>query len=340
MRLKPLLSVIALACSICRGAYGQTIELKLAHNGAPDSLFDLCAKEYARRVDEHMAGRVKIAVYGQSQLGSDKEALAKVKNGEIAFALISTVMSSVADEFGVFELPFLVHGRDHVKRFRTVVFNEFLEPAARNKGYFLLAMWENGFRHITSNAGPVETPKDLQGLRLRVPEGEWRAKMFRSYGASPAEIAYDKVLGALESNAVDAQENPLAQIYGGKFYLAQKYLSLTNHVYTPAYLLGNPDELAKLPPDVSNRLISIAREMEDWVLARAAQLDRELLLKLQPYMKINEADTLTFTLLSLPAYIEYVRTVPKGRTLIKAIFQAAPIAISKIASRDLQNVEN
>src|SRR5262249_15763060 len=128
--------------------------------------------------------------------------------------------------------------------------------------------------------------------------------------------------------------------YSGKFYLAQKYLSLTNHVYTPAYLLGNPDELAKLPPDVSNRLILIASEMEDWVLERAALLDRELLLKLQPFIKITQSDPLTFTLLSVPAYREYANTVPKGRTLIKAIFQAAPIAISKIESGDPQQITN
>jgi tripartite ATP-independent transporter DctP family solute receptor len=331
--MKHLLSVIALAGSVCWGAYGQTIELKLAHIGGPGSLFDICAQEYARRVNEQLGGRLKIAVYGGSQLGSDKEALAKVKNGEITFTLVSTVMSSVADEFGVFELPFLVHDRDHIKRFRPIVFKEFLEPAARDKGYFLLAMWENGFRHITSNVRPVETPKDLQGLRLRVPESEWRAKMFRSYGASPAQIVFDKVLGALESNVVDAQENPLAQIYGAKFYLAQKYLTLTNHVYTPAYLLGNPEELAKLPPEAS-------REMEDWVLMRAAQLDQELLLKLQPFMKTNEADPLTFTLLSLPAYQDYASTFPKGRLLIKVIFQAAPIAISKIDSGELQKTAN
>jgi TRAP-type transport system periplasmic protein len=332
VKLKHLLSAIAFFGSVCCSANGQTIELKLAHNSGPGSLFDICAQEYARRVDAGLGGRIKISVYGQSKLGSDKEALNKLKKEEIAFALVSTVMSSVADEFGVFEMPFLVHDRDHIKRFRTTLFQEFLEPAARERGYFLLAMWENGFRHITSNVRPVETPRDLQGLRLRVPEGDWRAKMFTSYGASPTEMAFDKVYGALNANAIDAEENPLAQIDGGKFYLAQKYLTLTRHVYTPAYLVGNPDELAKLPPDVSNALISIAREMEDWVLARAEQLDQELLWKMQPFMEINEADPLAFTLLSLPIYKKYAETVPRGRLLIKTIFQAAPIAISKIDS--------
>src|SRR5262249_34089426 len=175
---------------------------------------------------------------------------------------------------------------------------------------------------------------------LCVPEREWRAKIFRSYGASPAPLPFEKVFGALKNNAIDAQENPLAQIYGGKFYLAQKYLTLTRHIYTPAYLVGNPTELAKLPPGISNRLILIAREMEDWVLTRATQLDQELLLEMTPFMEVKEADPLAFTLLSLPAYQEYARTVPKGRILIKTIFQAAPIAISKIETAELQKTTN
>src|SRR5215813_8043489 len=127
MRIKYLFSVITLAGFISSDTYGQPIELKLAHVGAPGSLLDICAQEYARRVDEQLGGRFKIAVYGQSQLGSEKETLAKVKNGEITFTLVTTVMSSVADEFGVFELPFLVHNRDQIKRFRSMVFKEFLE---------------------------------------------------------------------------------------------------------------------------------------------------------------------------------------------------------------------
>jgi TRAP-type transport system periplasmic protein len=288
MRIKHLLSAVALAGSVCCGAYGETIELKLAYNGAPGSLADLCAQEYARRAGEQLGGRIKISIYGQSQPGSDKEALAKVKNGEITFALVSTVMPSVAYEFGVFELPFLVHDRDHVRQFRRIVFKQFLEPAAREKGYLLLAMWEDGFRHITSNLKPVKAPKDLRGLRLRVPESEWRARIFKAYGALPTHLAFDKVPGAAKQTAAGAQEIPLAQIYNGKFYRTQKYLTLTYHLYIPAYLVANPNELAKLPPDVPDRLISAAREMEDWVLARAARLDQELLLKLQPFMKIND----------------------------------------------------
>ena len=85
-------------------------------------------------------------------------------------------MSSVASEFGVFEMPFLIQDREQIKRFRPKVMEDFLIPAAASKGYLLLGMWESGFRQIKASTGPVKTPAGLKNLRLRVPEGDWHAK--------------------------------------------------------------------------------------------------------------------------------------------------------------------
>ena len=84
---------------------------------------------------------------------------------------------------------------------------------------------------------PINKPADLQGIKLRTPKGEWRVKMFQSYGANPTPMAFSEVFTALKTGVIDGQENPLAQIYSGKFQEVQKYLSMTGHVYSPAYLV-------------------------------------------------------------------------------------------------------
>src|SRR5205823_14556808 len=98
-----------------RAAVAETVELKLGHVGSPGSIFDLSSLEFAKRVKEKTAGKVVIQVYGASQLGDDTELLQKVKLGTVDMALPSTVMSSVVPAFGLFEMPYLVKDRDHMR---------------------------------------------------------------------------------------------------------------------------------------------------------------------------------------------------------------------------------
>ncbi len=84
---------------------------------------------------------------------------------------------------------------------------------------------------------PIVKPEDLKGIKLRVPGGVWRVKMFKDYGANPSPMPLAEVYSALQSGVMDAQENPFPQIASAKFHEVQKFLSLTGHVYTPAYLV-------------------------------------------------------------------------------------------------------
>src|SRR4029079_16045404 len=123
---------------------------------------------------------------------------------------------------------------------------------------------------------PIVKPDDLKGLKLRVPGGTWRVKMFKAYGANPSPLAFSEGFVALQTGVMDAQENPLAQIYPARFYEVQKYLSMTGHVYTPAYVTAGAS-WAKLPPDVQKTLKDTAIEMEPEVYNIAAGLDDSLL---------------------------------------------------------------
>src|SRR5687768_6323371 len=216
-------------------ASAQT-EIKFGHVGAPGSLFAQSAEEFAKRANAKLGDKAKVVVYGSSQLGSDSELLKKLKLGTVDLALPSTVMTSVAAEFGVFEMPYLVQNRAHAARIAKDIIHPTLGPIVEKQGYKVLAVWENGYRHITNNKRPIVKPEDLQGLKLRVPGGVWRVKMFQAYGASPSPMEFKEVFVALQTGVMDGQENPFAQIYPSRFHEVQKFLSLTGHVYTPAYV--------------------------------------------------------------------------------------------------------
>ena len=239
---------IAAAFSVAAStAWADPIILKFGHVGKPGSLFSASVEEFAKRANAKLGDKAEVQVFGSSQLGKDKELLQKLKLGQITFSLPSSVMSSVADEFGVFEMPYIIKDRDHMKKVQGAIGESVLQKAANGKGYQILSYWENGFRNITNNTRPVNKPEDLKGIKLRTPKGAWRVKMFKLYGANPTTMAFSEVFTALKTGVIDGQENPYAQIWSAKFQEVQKYLSITGHVYTPAYVLVSQKHFADLP---------------------------------------------------------------------------------------------
>jgi tripartite ATP-independent transporter DctP family solute receptor len=246
----------------------------------------------------------------------------KLLLGTADIALPSTVMSSVVPEFGLFEMPYLVKDRDHMKKIEEGIVWPTLAPAAEAKGYKILAVWENGFRNITNNVRPIVTPADLDGIKLRTPSGEWRVKMFQAYGANPTPMSFSEVFTALQTGVMDGQENPLTQIYSAKFQEVQDYLSMTGHVYTPAYVLVGQNRWNSLPEDVRQILEETAKETQAYVYEQAAALETELLekIKAESDIQVNEADKDAFIEASAPVYEEFGNQVEGGKEMIdKAI---------------------
>lgn len=314
---KLIAAVAATALAAYAGQAAAQMELKFGHVGAPGSLFAMSAEEFAKRANEKLGDKAKVVVFGSSQLGNDTQMLQKLKLGTQHFSLPSTVMSTVADEFGLFEMPYLVKDRDHMGRIEQEVFWKTLAPAVEKKGYKIIAVWENGFRQITNNVRPIRKPEDLDGIKLRTPKGEWRVKMFKAYGANPTPMAFSEVFTALQTGVIDGQENPFAQIYSAKFQEVQKYLSLSGHVYTPAYVTVGKNTWEGLPADIRTTLEETAKETQAWVYDKAAALETELLGKIKAAgVQVNEVDKDAFIAASDPIYEEFAGTVPGGGEMI------------------------
>jgi len=308
---------ILLSAALFAGAAVAQTELKFGHVGEPGSLFAKSAEEFAKRANEKLGGKAKVVVFGSSQLGGDSELLQKLKLGTVEFALPSTVMSSQSDLFGVFEMPYLVKDRKHMAAIEKAIVWPTLAPEAEKKGLKILAVWENGYRHITNNRRPIRVPGNLEGIKLRVPEGKWRVKMFQAYGANPSPMKFSEVFTALQTGVMDGQENPFSQIVSAKFQEVQKYLSLTGHVYTPAYITVGAKKWASLPADVRKVLEDVAKDTQKFVYATAEKDDNELLAKIKAAgVQVNEADKAAFVAASKNIYQEYSKEVPGSKELI------------------------
>jgi tripartite ATP-independent transporter DctP family solute receptor len=302
---------------VCAASAVAQTEIKFGHVGEPGSLFAASAEEFAKRANAKLRDKAKVVVFGSSQLGGDKELLQKLKLGTVDLALPSTVMSSESDLFGVFEMPYLVKDRAHMSRIEKEVFWSKLAPEAEKKGLKVIAVWENGYRHITNSKKPINTPADLQGIKLRVPEGKWRVKMFQTYGANPSPMKFSEVFTALQTGVMDGQENPFTQIYSAKFQEVQKYISLTGHVYTPAYVTAGAKKWESLPADVRKILEDTAKETQAFVYEKAAKDDEELLGKIKAAgVAVNTPNKDAFVKASAPVYEEFAKEVPGSKEVI------------------------
>ena len=298
----------------------QALELKFGHVGKPGSLFAESVENFAKIANAKLGSKAKVTVFGSSQLGNDKAGMQKLKLGTVDMWLPSSVMASIHDEFGVFDMPFIIKDRNHMMKVEKSVLPKMAKNLEAKTGYQFIGVWENGFRHITNNVRPINLPDDLKGIKLRTPKSKWRLKMFQSYGANPTPMAFSEVFTALKTGTMDGQENPYAQIASAKFQEVQKYLSITSHVYTPAYVAVHKDHYSKIPADVRKILEAAAKENQKFVYKRAAELEKSLLDVIKKAgVKVNTANNAAFVKASKGVYDQFASEVATGAGLVKEI---------------------
>jgi TRAP-type transport system periplasmic protein len=313
-----LIAAVAVLLTIGRAEPQAPTTIRLGLSANPGSLLFITAEEFAKRANEALKGRVEVKLYPSSQLGTDEQMIKGIRAGTLEMFVPSTIMSTVEAKYGVFEMPYLIRDWQHIRKVagNGEIKRTLFEPLPA-KGVRVLAYWENGFRHITNNTRPVVKPDDLKGIKLRVPSGVWRVKMFKVYGANPTPLAFAEVYSALQSGVMDGQENPFIQIWTGRFHEVQKYLSLTGHVYSPAYPMVGEKWWQSLPADVRATLERVAVDTQEVAWREGERLDKELQGKLAQSLKVNDVDKKAFIQASKPVYDEFAKEVPGGGELIK-----------------------
>ena len=321
-------SIIAAMAALTVASSAEAAEeITFGIGAKPGSLQQVTAAEFTRLANEKLAAGghdFEVVLYDSAQLGNDKEMMQKLKIGSMHLSLPSSIMSSISDAFGVFDMPFIIADRDHLAKVEEEVFWSEIAPTVEDDGYQVLAVWENGIRHITNNARPINTPADLAGVKLRTPKSTWRVKMFTEWGANPTPMAFSEVFVALQTGVIDGQENPLTNIHSAKFQEVQKYLTVTGHVYSPAYPTAGKAVLESLPAEVQTILSDTAREVEGWARAKGAADDDSLMAELKAAgMEVNTADRAAFVEASAPVYALFAEEVEGGQALIDAVLALA-----------------
>lgn len=202
-------------------------------------------------VEERTNGLVRVDIYPNSMLGSAPEYTEQIKMGLLELGLsTSGQLQQWVKEYAVVMTPFLFDSYDHAHRVLDGPAGQYLAQLAEKEGFKILADWEWGFRQITNNVRPINTPEDIAGLKMRCPLEFQLVEMYKALGAVTAVISFPELYMALAQGVAHGQCNPLPTIYAQRFYEVQRYLAITNHVYNSQMLVMSKAIWDTLPPDI------------------------------------------------------------------------------------------
>ncbi len=260
--------MIASLTAGCSGNGGEEeavkpVTLKMSVTTAESSSWTKGAQKFAELVEERTGGKVKVQVYPNEQLsgGNQGKGIEMLMNGARDLSFHSNIIYSIMDErFGVISLPWLLPTYEKADEKIQGAGGQKIAEMLLEKNVVALGFGENGFRQITNNKRPIQTPKDIEGLKIRIPGIKMYISLFKALGADPTAMNFAEVFTSLQQGAIDGQENPLDVIYSSKFEEVQKYISLWNYSYDAIILGMNKDRFESFDEETQNILRECAVE--------------------------------------------------------------------------------
>ena len=278
----------------------MALELKLGHYAPETHPANEAALMMAKGVAERTNGEVTIKIFPANKLGDGNEVLEQQMNGVVDLSLPTQPMLDKYGEkgnkpFAVVMLPFVYKDAQHAWRVLDGPFAEWIAPKFDALELVHLANWEWGFRNLTNNKRPVNTPDDVKGLKIRTPGEIQLQKTMEALGAQVQAINFKELPMALKQGVVDGQENPLAVIYHYKLYEVQPHLALTYHVYNSMMAVASKKTWSKLSADQQAILKEEAQKAGQWFRDNQLAANDDLIEKLKGKgMKVTSPDRAAF----------------------------------------------
>lgn len=245
-------------------AQAGDVTIKFAHVEAEDSPCHQAIVKFQEAVEAESNGNVKVEIFPNGELGSERQILEGLNLGTIHMAVVSVANFEQYDEkFSTLSLPFLFESQENMEAAFTGEFGQMGIDWMAEYGFYGLGYHFDGSRNMSNSKRAINSVADMNGLKMRVMESPLYINMFTLMGANPTPMSFTEVYTALQQGVVDGQDNPPALTYTSKFHEVQDFYSLTQHVFAQSAGVANPDFMDSLTDEQKEVVLSCA---DEWLI--------------------------------------------------------------------------
>jgi len=283
-----VLSLLSVAAAFAQDVKERSI--KLAFVNTADSAHGVGAKRLAEVVAQKSGGKLTLKLFPSGTLGGEAVVASSMQGGTIEMSMMGPgLLTGVDRAFGVFDTPFLFDSFKEVDGALDGPIGSKLLDKLPVKGLVGLSYWDHGFRILTNSRRPINKLEDVQGLKIRVQQIAVFIDAFNALGANAVPMPFTELYTALETKAVDGQENPFVSAEVTKFYEVQKYASATRHAYSPLLVLVSKKFWDQLSEAERKILSEAANEVKPYQRQVSREMDAKAVETLKGKgMAINE----------------------------------------------------
>lgn len=330
LKITHLIYIMLAAFAVVLGTRSATATevLRLSMNVNQRSPWYKGAERFAKLLAKDSNGRYGIKIFPNAQLfmGNDQAEITGVQQGTVTFVVKSVGwMANLNDKFSVPLLPFLFSNHGVAEKVLDGPAGKKLFDLLPKYGLVGLAWGVNGFRQVTNNVRPITKPADIKGLRIRTPGAKIWLDTWKTLGADPTAMPFTEVYTALQTGAVDGQENPYSLIWANRFYEVQKYVTQWNYMYSPTVLVMNKDKWDRLSAADKKMFRDDAKQAMQYERSIVREEYKDLPKKLEAKgMKItvlNAAQLAVFKKAMQPVYKDMEADI--GKKLIHTFVEAS-----------------
>ncbi|MXP44048.1 TRAP transporter substrate-binding protein [Allopontixanthobacter sediminis] len=269
---------------------------------------------------ERTGGRLGAKVYAGGQLGNERDTLEITTFGGLDLNRVNAApLNSIEPLTIPICLPFVFGSVDHMRRTLDGDVGEEILASLTRHGLIGLCYYDSGARSFYNSRGPIQSPEDMKGLKLRVPGSDLYIGMVRALGADPVPMPLDEVYQSLAQGVIDGAENNWPSLESGRHYEAAPFYSLTEHLFTPEVLVMSKISWDKLSPEDKQVMRRSAKDSVPYMRnlwdAREAS-SREVILAAG--VEVNTVDPAPFTELMTGMWDEFL-TTPQQHDLVERI---------------------
>jgi len=252
--------------------------LRFSHTDTPQGARQQAAEMFASAVEKNTGGRYKVQVFHSGQVANDAKSLEQLQIGGLDFAVTGAItFTPHVKSLSLVALPYLAE--NYAQGWKLYDESPFIKQQADllpAKGMRIVGNWEAGFRSFTTNF-PLNSPADAKGRKLRIAPVEMIRWIMESIGFSPVVMPVTEVYLGIQQNTVSGQENPIDTIYSQRFYEVAKYITLSQHVYSPLWLAAAERTWKSISAEDQQGILKAAKEAGDWNRKEVRANDDKLL---------------------------------------------------------------